>query len=132
VDLEDVVSAHLLALERAPSIGFGRYIISATTPLLPEDLFDLRVNAPLVVQRRVPEYEAEYARRGWNMFPTIDRVYVNEKAQRDLNWNPRHNFDYVLERLRSNEEFRSALSITVGSKGYHSNRIQESLARDSR
>jgi nucleoside-diphosphate-sugar epimerase len=33
VDIEDVVSAHLLALERAPSIGFGRYIIAATTPL---------------------------------------------------------------------------------------------------
>jgi UDP-glucose 4-epimerase len=32
VDLEDVVSAHLIALERAPSIGFGRYIIGATTP----------------------------------------------------------------------------------------------------
>ena len=32
VDLEDVVSAHQLALERAPAIGFGRYIISATTP----------------------------------------------------------------------------------------------------
>ena len=33
VDLEDVVSAHLLALERAPAIGFGRYIVSATTPV---------------------------------------------------------------------------------------------------
>ena len=32
VDLEDVVSAHQRALERAPEIGFGRYIISATTP----------------------------------------------------------------------------------------------------
>ena len=49
VDLEDVVSAHLLALERAPSIGFGRYIITATTPFSPDDLFDLRANAPLVV-----------------------------------------------------------------------------------
>jgi len=28
VDIEDAVSAHLLALERAPKIGFGRYIIS--------------------------------------------------------------------------------------------------------
>lgn len=61
---EDVVSDHLLALERARSIGFGRYIITATTPFLPDDLFDLHVNAPLVVRRRVPEYEAEYARRG--------------------------------------------------------------------
>ena len=32
---------------------------------------------------------------------------------------PRHGFDYVLQRLRSNEEFRSASSITVGSKGNH-------------
>jgi len=120
VDLEDVVSAHLLAVERAPSIGFGRYIITATTPFLPEDLIDLHVNAPLVVRRRVPEYEAEYTRRGWKMFPSIDRVYVNAKARRDLGWHPRYDFGYVLERLRSNEEFRSPLSMTVGSKGYHS------------
>ena len=31
VDLEDVVDAHLRALERAPALGFGRYIITATT-----------------------------------------------------------------------------------------------------
>ena len=123
VDLEDVVSAHLLALERAPSIGFGRYIITATTPFLPEDLLDLRVNAPLVVRRRVPEYEVEYARRGWKMFPSIDRVYVNKKARTDLDWNPRYNFEYVLRRLGSNEEFRSELSITVGSKGYHTEKF---------
>ena len=71
VDLEDAVNAHLLALERAPSIGFGRYIITATTPFLPEDLLDLRVNAPLVVKRRAPEYEVEYARRGWKMFAAL-------------------------------------------------------------
>ena len=123
VDLEDVVSAHLLALERAPSIGFGRYIITATTPFLPEDLLDLRMNAPLVVRRRAPEYEVEYARRGWKMFPSIDRVYVNKKARTDLDWNPRYNFEYVLRRLGSNEEFRSELSITVGSKGYHTEKF---------
>lgn len=54
VDLEDLVSAHLLAVARAPSIGFGRYIISATTPFLPEDLLELRMNAPLAVRRRAP------------------------------------------------------------------------------
>jgi UDP-glucose 4-epimerase len=123
LDLEDVVSAHLLALERAPSIGFSRYIITATTPFLPDDLFDLRENAPLVVRRQVPEYEAEYMRRGWRMFPSVDRVYVNEKARRDLHWNPRYNFDYVVRSLRSNEEFRSPLSIRVGSKGYHNEKF---------
>lgn len=97
VDLEDVVSAHLLALEKAASIGFGRYIISATTPFLRDDLLDLHANAPLVVSRRAPDYAVEYARRGWKMFPSIERVYVNERARNDLGWHPRYDFRYVLD-----------------------------------
>jgi UDP-glucose 4-epimerase len=119
VDLEDVVAAHMLALERAPSIGFARYIISATTPFLPEDVVGLRSDAPSVVRRRVPEYEAEYERRGWRMFPTIDRVYVNDRARRELGWQPRYDFRLVLERLARNEDPRSDLSAVIGSKGYH-------------
>jgi nucleoside-diphosphate-sugar epimerase len=57
VDLEDVVNAHLLAVEKAPQLGFGRYVISATTPFHPDDLLDLRENAAGVVRRRVPGYE---------------------------------------------------------------------------
>jgi nucleoside-diphosphate-sugar epimerase len=125
VELEDVVSAHLLALERAPSIGFARYIISATTPFLPDDLFDLRTNAPLVVARRVPAYEAEYERRGWKMFPGIERVYINERARKDLDWRPKYDFAYVLDRLRSDDEPRSALARAVGSKGYHPASFEE-------
>jgi len=41
VDIEDVVSAHLCALERAEKIGFGRFIISATTPFTQSDLPEL-------------------------------------------------------------------------------------------
>jgi len=119
VDLEDAVAAHLLALERAPSIGFGRYIISATTPLLPEDVAGLRTDAPSVVRRRVPEYEAEYERRGWRMFPTIDRVYVNDRARRELGWTPRYDFRTVLGKLAKDEYARSELSAVIGSKGYH-------------
>jgi nucleoside-diphosphate-sugar epimerase len=120
VDLEDAVRAHLLALEKAPSLGFGRYIISATTPFTPDDLFDLRANAPLVLKRRVPEYEAEYARRGWKMFPGIDRVYVNARARSALGWQPRYDFRYVLGLLKAGEDPRSQLARVVGSKGYHS------------
>ncbi len=125
VELEDVVSAHLLAVEQAPSIGFGRYIISATTPFLPDDLLDLRGNAPLVVAKRVPGYEPEYARRGWKMFPGIERVYVNERARRDLGWRPRYDFAYVLERLKSGDDPRSPLARVVGSKGYHARTFVE-------
>jgi nucleoside-diphosphate-sugar epimerase len=125
VDLEDVVHAHWLALEKAPAIGFGRYIISATTPFLPVDLLDLRVNAPLVVKRRVPDYEEEYACRGWKMFPSIERVYVNERARKDLGWNPRYDFRYVLDCLRAGTDFRSPLAHAIGSKGYHAQRFAE-------
>src|SRR5918996_1098417 len=51
VDIEDVVSAHLLALEKVRSITFGRYIVSATTPFTPDDLQELHIDAPSVVRR---------------------------------------------------------------------------------
>ena len=125
VDVEDVVSAHLFALEKAPAIGFGRYIISATTPFLPEDVIDLHVNAPQVVKRRVLEYVSEYARLEWKMFPSIDRVYVNERARQELGWRPRYDFSYVLDLLKTGADFRSPLARAVGSKGYHSQEFAE-------
>lgn len=119
VEIEDVVSAHLLAAERAPAIGFRQYIVSATTPFLPSDLADLRIDAPQVVRRRVPAYEGEYHRRGWKMFPSIDRVYVNERARRELGWKPRYDFRHVIDRLRAGDDLRSPLAQIIGSKGYH-------------
>jgi len=119
VDIEDVVSAHLLAAERAPARGFGKYIISATTPFGPEDLAELRTDAPRALRRRVPAFEDEYARRGWRMFPRIDRVYVNARARAELGWQPRHDFAAVIARLRSGGELASPLARTIGQKGYH-------------
>ncbi len=119
VDIEDVVDAHLLAIEQAPSIGFARYIVSATTPFSRADLAELRRDAPAVVTRRVPEYAEVYARRGWTMFESIDRVYDNAKARAELGWRPRHDFASVIARLRESEDARSPLAKTIGSKGYH-------------
>ena len=119
VDLHDVVDAHLLAVQKAPTLGFGKYIISATTPFLPEDLAELRTDAVRVVARRVPAYEEPYARRGWVLFPRIDRVYVNERAQRELGWRPRYDFRHAIECLNAGEDLRSPLARVVGAKGYH-------------
>jgi nucleoside-diphosphate-sugar epimerase len=118
-DIEDVASAHLLALEHARSIGFGRYIVSATTPFTRDDLQELRTNAPTVVGRRVPGYERVYATRGWTVFPAIDRVYVNEKARRELGWQPRYDFARAIGHVNSGADFRSPLAQVIGSKGYH-------------
>ena len=119
VDLDDVVGAHRLALERAPAIGFGRYIVTATTPFSRADLAELRVDAPAVLRRVVPEHEDVYAARGWRMFPGIDRVYDNARARDELGWRPRYDFAYALERLRAGEEPRSELALAVGARGYH-------------
>jgi UDP-glucose 4-epimerase len=120
VDLEDVVSAHTLALAQAPAIGFAKYIISATTPFAPDDLAELAADAPGVVRRLFDDQQPEYARRGWKMFPRIDRVYVNAKARAELGWTPRYDFGYVLGRLMADQDPRSPLARTVGAKGDHS------------
>ena len=119
VDIEDVVSAHLLAWQHAPTVGFRKYVVSATTPFRPDDLPGLRVDAARVVRQRVPGYEAEYERRGWKMFPSIGRVYVNDRARNELGWQPRYDFDYIIGRLRAGEDVRSPLAQVIGSKGYH-------------
>jgi nucleoside-diphosphate-sugar epimerase len=119
VDIQDAADAHLLAMDRAPEIGFGTYIVSATTPFSREDLAGLRDDAPAVVRRLFPDAAAEYARRGWRMFPRIDRVYVNARARADLGWAPRYDFRYVLDRLKAGEDPCSPLARAVGAKGYH-------------
>jgi len=118
-DIEDVVNAHLLALERVHAIRFGRYIVSATTPFTRDDLQELRTNAEAVVRRRVPRYQEVYTSRGWSMFPGIDRVYVNDRARRDLDWGPKYDFAHIIDLLHAGEDPRSSLARAVGSKGYH-------------
>jgi nucleoside-diphosphate-sugar epimerase len=119
VDIDDVVSAHLLAAERAPDLGFRKYIVSGTTPFRREDLERLRVDAPAVVRERVPDYEDVYRRLNWKMFPSIGRVYVNERARKELAWLPRYDFGFVIGCLKAGVDFRSPLARSVGSKGYH-------------
>ncbi len=118
-DIEDVVTAHLRAADQAPALRFRKYIISATTPFQPGDLQALRDDAPAVLKRRVPAYEAEFGRRGWSMFPGIGRVYVNDLARRELGWRPRYDFNVILEQLRAGEAAGSPLARAIGSRRYH-------------
>jgi UDP-glucose 4-epimerase len=119
VDLQDAVDAHLLALERAPELGFDRFIISATTPFAREDAEELQRDAPAVVARYVPEHVEVYENRGWQMLPTIERVYDNARARERLGWVPRWDFAYAVARVAAGEESRSDLHRAVGAKGYH-------------
>jgi UDP-glucose 4-epimerase len=125
VDIADVVSAHMLAIEKAPEIGFGRYIISATTPFTKNDLKALRSKPYEVVHRLFPSFEAVYSARRWKLFPSIDRVYVNTRATEELGWRPLYDFQHVLECVVQEKDFRSSLARQVGSKGYHSSVFED-------
>ncbi|HVY89971.1 MAG TPA: NAD(P)-dependent oxidoreductase [Hyphomonadaceae bacterium] len=124
-DIADVVGAHLLAARRAAEVGFGKYIISATTPFHPEDAADLGRDTPAVLARRVPNYVSAYSARNWRMFPTIDRVYDNARARRELGWIPRYDFAQAIAQLRAGLAIGSPLACEVGAKGYHDRAFAE-------
>jgi UDP-glucose 4-epimerase len=109
LDIEDVVSAHLLAIEKATQLGFGRFILSATSPFTEADLALVRNDPAAVLRRFYPDFETLYAARGWTMFQSIDRVYVNRHARHVLGWQPKYDFAHVLECLRANGDFRSPM-----------------------
>lgn len=98
IDARDVADAHALALEAALP-GFRRFVISGATPFRPEDSDELLRDAPAVLRRRAPELVEAFARRGWNLPDSIDRVYSPALAIQELGWRPRHGFTEVLKLL---------------------------------
>ena len=119
VEIEDVVSSHVAALEKAPGLGFEKFIITATAPFVPEDAAQLGVDAAGVIAKYFPAFPPVYAAIGWKMLPVLDRVYVNEKARRLLGWQPKYDFARVLADVAAGRDIRSPLAIAVGAKGYH-------------
>lgn len=119
VDVEDVVTAHLCALDKAGELGFGRFIISATTPFTRADATELGRDAPRVLAKAVPEFPAIYSARGWKMLPALDRVYDNERARLSLGWQPQYDFRRALNAIAHGADWRSPLARAIGSKGYH-------------
>jgi len=124
-DIEDIVTAHLMAAWKAPELGFDRFIISATSPFRREDLPALRVDAAAVVRRYVPGFEEIYADRGWDPLHVVDRVYVNTRARERLGWVPNYDFAYAMQCLRAGKDYRSPLAVAVGAKGYHEQQFTE-------
>jgi UDP-glucose 4-epimerase len=119
VDLADVVSAHIAALAAAQRIGFGRFIISATSPFDRHDLAQLRGNAAAALRAKVPGFDAVFRSRGWTMPDDIDRVYVNEHARTVLGWTPEYTFARALEDISHDRDHRSPLAQATRFRGYH-------------
>ncbi len=99
--VEDAAQGHLVALERAPEIGFGTFILSAPTPFAPADVAALKVDAPAVIARCFPDAAALYAAQGWTLPASIDRVYDAGLAERVLGFRCSTGFAEMLAALRA-------------------------------
>lgn len=98
--VEDAARAHLVALERAPAIGHGVFVISAPTPFARADCAALKQDAAAVIARAFPDAPALYAARGWTLPATIGRVYDSSLAERVLGFRCETDFAAVLAALR--------------------------------
>lgn len=98
--VEDAADAHVIALDRAPAIGFDTFILSAPTRFARDDLVALKSDPAAVIERCYPGAAALYAARGWTLPVTIDRVYDAGKAERVLGFRCRTDFAAVLDALR--------------------------------
>jgi nucleoside-diphosphate-sugar epimerase len=104
VDLRDVAAAHHLAL-LANLPRFEVFNISARTPFESEDTTELLQNAPAVIRQRCPKLEREFAKRGWRLPSSIDRVYVITKAEKMLGFAPRYNYEAFLAENSNPNDF---------------------------
>jgi len=98
--VEDAANAHIAALKRAPTIGFGTFIISAPTPFARQDAGPLKHDAAAVIDRYFPDARALYAARGWCLPASIGRVYDAHRAEEQLGFRCSTSFADVLSALR--------------------------------
>ena len=106
VALQDVVGAHVAAVNKAKHLKFDTFIISAKTPIQEDDLKELRTNYPSVTFADIvrkyygTNFEETYKQLGWKMSDDIDRVYISRKAEKLLGFTPSYNFGEHLQALK--------------------------------
>ena len=99
--VEDAAAAHVMALEKAPQIGFGLYVISAPPPFVRSDAEALKRDAAALIRGRFPDAEALFTARGWQLPTSLGRVYDPALAERYLGFRCRTDFAAVLQALRA-------------------------------
>jgi UDP-glucose 4-epimerase len=77
--------------------------IAARSPLMRDDLPALLRDARAVILRDFPDAERIFRQHGWQLPQYIDRVYVIERAERALGYQPQHNFAEHLRELHGDE-----------------------------
>jgi UDP-glucose 4-epimerase len=102
--VEDAADAHIVALDRAPTLGFDTFILSAPTPFFRADAMALKRDAAAVIARYFPEAPALFTERGWVLPTTIGRVYDSSAAERRLGFRCQTDFASALSAMREQRE----------------------------
>jgi len=102
--VEDAAEAHVAALEQAPALGFDTFILAAPTPFARDECETLIRDAPAVIARHFPDAAELYARTGWTLPASIERIYDPSRAQARLGFRCRTDFAAVLDALRRRDQ----------------------------
>lgn len=102
--VEDAADAHVRALDRAPSLGFDTFILSAPTPFARADATALKRDAAAMVAQYFPDAPALYAERNWVLPTSIGRVYDAGHAERTLGFRCQTDFASALSAMREGRE----------------------------
>jgi len=102
--VEDCARAHIVTLDRAPTIGFATYIASAPTPFSRDDVAELKRDARAVIARLYPDAAELFAARGWSLPASIGRVYDASAIERGLGFRCATDFAAVLAAMRAGDD----------------------------
>ncbi len=102
--VEDAAEAHVVALEKAPELGFATFILSAPPAFTREECAELLHDAPAVIARHFPDAPDLYARMGWTLPASLDRVYDPSRAERLMGFRCRTDFRAVLDAIAAGGE----------------------------
>ena len=97
VDALDVAQAHELSLT-AELPDFEVFNVSARSPFAAADCHALAADAASLIVARFPWVREEFARRGWLLPQSIDRVYVVDRAIERLGYRPTQDFASLFPR----------------------------------
>jgi nucleoside-diphosphate-sugar epimerase len=115
--VEDAAEAHIVALNRAPELGFDIFIVSAPTPFGRADAVELKRDAARVIVRHFPDAPALFAERGWVLPATLGRIYDSTHAERRLGFRCRIGFAEVLEAMRNGNQLPFVSSTSTSTIG---------------
>ena len=102
--VEDAADAHIAALDRAPALGFEIFVVSAPTPFVRSEAAAIKHAATKVIEGHFPDISSLYAKRGWRLPTSLDRIYDAGRIERVLGFRCAVDFASVLAALRAGDE----------------------------